>query len=76
MMAYMNILTDNHYLLSAKLLAEKVPDFTKLPFSLNLIQNLEGIKLHPKVTFIIFVVLLNLFHPAQAIKQTEAPHYL
>lgn len=49
----MNALDSNHYLLGIKLLREKVEDFNRYPFSLDVIQQLDGIEFHPKVTFII-----------------------
>ena len=42
-----------HYLLEAKLLRDKVPSFDKYPFSLPVINNLETIEFHPKVTFFV-----------------------
>ncbi len=42
-----------HYLLEAKLLRDKVPSFDKYPFSLPVINNLESIEFHPKVTFFV-----------------------
>ncbi|MEE9342202.1 MAG: AAA family ATPase [Gammaproteobacteria bacterium] len=42
-----------HYLLEARLLRDKVPSFDKYPFSLPVINNLETIKFHPKVTFFV-----------------------
>lgn len=49
----MNTLDANHYLLSAKLLRDKVEDFNQYPFSLDVIRQLDSIEFHPKVTFII-----------------------
>ncbi|MCK4840358.1 MAG: AAA family ATPase [Methylococcales bacterium] len=42
-----------HYLLEAKLLRDKVPSFDQYPFSLPVINNLETIEFHPKVTFFV-----------------------
>lgn len=42
-----------HYLLEARLLRDKVPSFDKYPFSLPVINSLETIELHPKVTFFV-----------------------
>jgi predicted ATPase len=42
-----------HYLLGAKLLRDKVPSFDKYPFSLPVINSLETIEFHPKVTFFV-----------------------
>ncbi len=42
-----------HYLLSAKLLKEKIPNPDEYPFNLDVIHNLDTIEFHPKVTFII-----------------------
>jgi predicted ATPase len=42
-----------HYLLSVKLLRDKVPSFDRYPFNLNVIKNLETIEFHPKVTYLI-----------------------
>ncbi len=42
-----------HYLLEAKLLRDKVPSFDKYPFCLPVINNLETIEFHPKVTFFV-----------------------
>lgn len=49
----MNILDVDHYLLSVKLLRDKVEDFNQYPFSLDVIRQLDSIEFHPKVTFII-----------------------
>jgi len=43
----------DHYLLRVKLLREKIEDFNKYPFSLDVIRQLDSFDLHPKVTFII-----------------------
>ena len=42
-----------HYLLSVKLLREKVPSFDRYPFSLPAVKNLTTLECHPKVTFVI-----------------------
>ena len=49
----MNTLDANHYLLRIKLLRNKVEDFNQYPFSLDVIQHLDSIEFHPKVTFVI-----------------------
>lgn len=49
----MNILDVDHYLLSVKLLRDKVENFNQYPFSLDVIRQLDSIEFHPKVTFII-----------------------
>jgi len=49
----MNTLDSDHYLLSVKLLRDKVQDFNQYPFSLDVIRQLDNIEFHPKVTFII-----------------------
>ncbi|HTF98850.1 MAG TPA: AAA family ATPase [Cellvibrio sp.] len=49
----MNFLENTHYLLSAKLLREKVPSFEEYPFNLEVVRNFESLEFHPKVTFII-----------------------
>lgn len=49
----MNFLETNHYLLSAKLLREKVPSFDHYPFNLDVVRNFDLLEFHPKVTFII-----------------------
>ena len=49
----MNILDANHYLLSVKLLRDKVSSFDQYPFSLDVIRRLDSIEFHPKITFII-----------------------
>lgn len=49
----MNALEATHYLLSAKLLRDKVPSFNDYPFNLDVIRNLDTLEFHPKVTFII-----------------------
>lgn len=49
----MNFLESTHYLLSAKLLREKVPSFEEYPFNLEVVRNFESLEFHPKVTFII-----------------------
>ena len=42
-----------HYLLDVQLLRDKVPSFNEYPFSLSAIRNLDKLKLHPSVTFIV-----------------------
>lgn len=49
----MNFLENDHYLLSAKLLRDKVPSFKDYPFNLEVVQKFESLEFHPKVTFII-----------------------
>jgi predicted ATPase len=49
----MSTLDSNQYLLSAKLLRDKIEDFNQYPFSLDIIRQLDRIEFHPKVTFII-----------------------
>ena len=49
----MNTLSATHYLLSVELLRDKVESFNQFPFSLDVIQQLDTIKFHPKVTFIV-----------------------
>lgn len=49
----MSTLDANHYLLSAKLLRDKIKNFNQYPFSLDVIRKLDNIEFHPKVTFII-----------------------
>ena len=43
----------SHYLLDVQLLRDKVPSFNEYPFSLSAIRNLDKLKLHPSVTFIV-----------------------
>jgi len=43
----------NQYLLSIKLLREKIPEFESYPFNLDIIRNFDSLNFHPKVTFII-----------------------
>ena len=43
----------DHYLLSLKLLRDKINNFDQYPFSLKVIANLDTFHFHPKVTFII-----------------------
>jgi predicted ATPase len=43
----------NQYLLEVRLLREKVPCFDQFPFSLPAVRNLDALKLHPAVTFIV-----------------------
>ena len=42
-----------HYLLEIRLLREKVPSFEEYPYSLPAIRNLDRLKLHPAVTFVV-----------------------
>lgn len=44
---------EQHFLLWAQLLREKVPSFATYPYSLPAIRKLDRIEFHPKVTFII-----------------------
>jgi len=46
-------ISDSQYLLRIKLLKDKIPSFKHYPFSLNVVQQLEDIEFHPKVTFVI-----------------------
>lgn len=43
----------DQFVIDVKLKRDKVPDFSLYPFSLPVIQNLNSIKLHPKVTFFV-----------------------
>ena len=43
----------SHYLLEVQLLRDKVSSFDDYPFSLPAVRNLNNIKLHPSVTFIV-----------------------
>ena len=45
--------TPKQFLLSAQLLRDKVPSFDGYPFSLPIVQRLEKVEFHPKVTFFI-----------------------
>ena len=49
----MNIMKKDRYLLSMKLLRNKVSSFDKYPFNLEIIRDLNTLEFHPKVTFII-----------------------
>jgi predicted ATPase len=49
----MSSLDATHYLLSLKLLRDKVPSFEQYPFNLEVIRHLDTLEFHPKVTFII-----------------------
>lgn len=49
----MNSLDAKHYLLSMKLMREKVPAFDSYPFNLEAIRNFDSLEFHPKVTFFI-----------------------
>lgn len=41
------------YITEVKLKRDKVPSFDEYPFSLNAVKNLDALKLHPKVTFLV-----------------------
>ena len=49
----MRAIDAKHYLLSVKLLREKVASFDRYPFSLPAFKSLEELTLHPNVTFVI-----------------------
>ena len=43
----------DYYIRSIKLLKENIPSFSEYPFSLEVVQNLNSLELHPKVTYIV-----------------------
>ncbi len=45
--------TKDPYIRSIELLRDKVPSFTRYPFHLSALRDFSGLKLHPKVTYII-----------------------
>jgi len=49
----MSLLNREHYLLSMKLRDGKEIDETRVPFCLDIVRQMEEIRFHPKVTFII-----------------------
>ena len=49
----MRSLDAKHYLLEVRLDRERVPSFTRYPFSLAAVRNLSELELHPAVTFLV-----------------------